>query len=136
MEFIPTRSQYQNIANARLSGIELQTRYQTERLAVLLTTVVQKVKIKTAGKPCRTLLQAKSASGSIMPWCKTNSRWGKRNPLSSTTSCAENHGVTYQGYTLTDLHATYAPLKGEWKNLRLDVAVENLFDKNTNRHSA
>src|SRR5699024_4833610 len=35
----------------------------------------------------------------------------------------------YPAYTLVDLTATYAPKQGEWENLRVDFAIENLFDK-------
>ncbi|WP_256594083.1 TonB-dependent receptor [Avibacterium gallinarum] len=40
-----------------------------------------------------------------------------------------SHNGHYPSYTLTDITASYAPQKGEWSNLRIDFAVENIFDK-------
>lgn len=130
MEFIPTRSQYQNIANARLSGIELQTRYQTERLAVFANYGSTKGKDKDSGESLSNIAASKIGFGVNYAVVQDKFTVGANvTRYQAQHRVPKNHGVTYQGYTLTDLHATYAPLKGEWKNLRLDVAVENLFDK-------
>ncbi len=40
----------------------------------------------------------------------------------------KTHAMTYPSYTLTDLKASYTP-SGEWRNLRLDMMIENVFDK-------
>ncbi|PRI78999.1 Heme/hemopexin utilization protein C precursor [Haemophilus influenzae] len=56
-----TYSQYQNIANARLSGIELQAQYQTERLTLFTNYGSTKGRDKDAAKLYQTLPQAKSA---------------------------------------------------------------------------
>lgn len=58
---LPTKSQYQNITNARLSGIELQAQYQTERLTLFTNYGSTKGKDKDSGEAYQTLPQAKSA---------------------------------------------------------------------------
>ncbi len=58
---LPTNSQYQNIANARLSGIELQAQYQTERLTLFTNYGSTKGRDKDSGEALSPLPQAKSA---------------------------------------------------------------------------
>lgn len=48
--FLPKNSQYQNITNARLSGIELQAQYQTERLTLFTNYGSTKGKDKDSGE--------------------------------------------------------------------------------------
>lgn len=130
MEFIPTRSQYQNIANARLSGIELQTQYQTDRLAVFVNYGSTKGKDKDSGEALSNIAATKIGFGVNYALVRDKFSVGaKVTRYNAQNRVPANHGMTYRGYTLTDIHATYAPLKGEWENLRLDFAVENLFDK-------
>ncbi|WP_044470995.1 TonB-dependent hemoglobin/transferrin/lactoferrin family receptor [Mannheimia massilioguelmaensis] len=124
------RSQYQNIKNARLSGIELQTQYQTDRLAVFANYGSTKGKDKDTGEALSNIAATKIGFGMNYALVKDKFTVGaKITRYNAQNRVPTNHGITYEGYTLTDLQATYAPLKGEWENLRLDVAVENLFDK-------
>ncbi|HHW7568569.1 TPA: TonB-dependent hemoglobin/transferrin/lactoferrin family receptor [Mannheimia haemolytica] len=130
MEVIPTRSQYRNVTNARLSGVELQTQYQTERVTFLANYGSTKGKDKDSGEALSNIAASKIGFGVNYAVVQDKFTVGANlTRYQAQHRVPKNHGVTYQGYTLTDLHATYAPLKGEWKNLRLDVAVENLFDK-------
>lgn len=129
-EVPPKLSQYQNIANARLSGIELQTQYQTDRLAVFANYGSTKGKDKDSGEALSNIAATKIGFGVNYALVKDKFSVGaKVTRYNAQNRVPTNHGMTYQGYTLTDIHATYAPLKGEWENLRLDFAVENLFDK-------
>lgn len=129
-EVPPKLSQYQNIANARLSGIELQTQYQTDRLAVFANYGSTKGKDKDSGEALSNIAATKIGFGVNYALVKDKFSVGaKVTRYNAQNRVPANHGMTYRGYTLTDIHATYAPLKGEWENLRLDFAVENLFDK-------
>lgn len=127
---LPTNSQYQNIANARLSGIELQAQYQTERLTLFTNYGSTKGKDKDSGEALSNIAANKIGVGVNYALVKDKFTVGATvTHYAAQRRVPKDHGVTYPSYILTDLRATYAPLKGEWKNLRLDFALENLFDR-------
>ncbi|PRK37618.1 Heme/hemopexin utilization protein C precursor [Haemophilus influenzae] len=129
-QLLPTRSQYQNIANARLSGIELQAQYQTERLTLFTNYGSTKGKDKDSGEALSNIAASKIGVGVNYALVKDKFTVGATvTHYAAQRRVPKDHGVTYPSYILTDLRATYAPLKGEWKNLRLDFALENLFDR-------
>lgn len=128
--FLPTNSQYQNITNARLSGIELQAQYQTERLTLFTNYGSTKGKDKDSGEALSNIAASKIGVGVNYALVKDKFTVGATvTHYAAQRRVPKDHSVTYPSYILTDLRATYAPLKGEWKNLRLDFALENLFDK-------
>lgn len=127
---LPTNSQFQNIANARLSGIELQAQYQTERLTLFTNYGSTKGRDKDSGKALSNIAASKIGVGADYALVKDKFTVGATiTHYVAQHRVPKDHGVTYPSYILTDLRATYAPLKGEWKNLRLDFALENLFDR-------
>lgn len=127
---LPTNSQYQNITNARLSGIELQAQYQTERLTLFTNYGSTKGKDKDSGEALSNIAASKIGVGVNYALVKDKFTVGATvTHYAAQRRVPKDHAVTYPSYILTDLRATYAPLKGEWKNLRLDFALENLFDR-------
>lgn len=127
---LPTKSQYQNITNARLSGIELQAQYQTERLTLFTNYGSTKGKDKDSGEALSNIAASKIGVGVNYALVKDKFTVGATiTHYAAQHRVPKDHAVTYPSYILTDLRATYAPLKGEWKNLRLDFALENLFDR-------
>lgn len=127
---LPTRSQYQNIANARLSGVELQAQYQTERLTLFTNYGSTKGRDKDSGEALSNIAASKIGVGADYALVKDKFTVGATiTHYAAQHQVPKDHAVTYPSYILTDLRATYAPLKGEWKNLRLDFALENLFDR-------
>lgn len=127
---LPTKSQYQNITNARLSGIELQAQYQTERLTLFTNYGSTKGKDKDSGEALSNIAASKIGVGVNYALVKDKFTVGETvTHYAAQHRVPKDHAVTYPSYILTDLRATYAPLKGEWKNLRLDFALENLFDR-------
>ena len=127
---LPTNSQYQNITNARLSGIELQAQYQTERLTLFANYGSTKGKDKDSGEALSNIAASKIGGGVNYALVKDKFTVGATvTHYAAQRRVPKDHSVTYPSYILTDLRATYAPLKGEWKNLRLDFALENLFDR-------
>lgn len=128
--FLPTKSQYQNITNARLSGIELQAQYQTERLTLFTNYGSTKGRDKDSGEALSNIAASKIGVGADYALVKDKFTVGATiTHYAAQHRVPKDHAVTYPSYILTDLRATYAPLKGEWKNLRLDFALENLFDR-------
>lgn len=127
---LPTKSQYQNMTNARLSGIELQAQYQTERLTLFTNYGSTKGRDKDSGEALSNIAASKIGVGADYALVKDKFTVGATiTHYAAQRRVPKDHGVTYPSYILTDLRATYAPLKGEWKNLRLDFALENLFDR-------
>lgn len=127
---LPKNSQYQNITNARLSGIELQAQYQTERLTLFTNYGSTKGKDKDSGEALSNIAASKIGVGVNYALVKDKFTVGATvTHYAAQRRVPKDHGVTYPSYILTDLRATYVPLKGEWKNLRLDFALENLFDR-------
>nr|AAQ10737.1 heme-hemopexin utilization protein C [Haemophilus influenzae] len=127
---LPKNSQYQNITNARLSGIELQAQYQTERLTLFTNYGSTKGKDKDSGEALSNIAASKIGVGVNYALVKDKFTVGATvTHYAAQRRVPKDHGVTYPSYILTDLRATYAPLKGEWKNPRLDFALENLFDR-------
>ncbi|HHF0506959.1 TPA: TonB-dependent hemoglobin/transferrin/lactoferrin family receptor [Haemophilus influenzae] len=127
---LPTKSQYQNITNARLSGIELQAQYQTERLTLFTNYGSTKGRDKDSGEALSNIAASKIGVGADYALVKDKFTVGATiTHYAAQRRVPKDHGVTYPSYILTDLRATYAPLKGEWKNQRLDFALENLFDR-------
>lgn len=127
---LPKNSQYQNITNARLSGIELQAQYQTERLTLFTNYGSTKGKDKDSGEALSNIAASKIGVGVNYALVKDKFTVGATiTHYAAQHRVPKDHAVTYPSYILTDLRATYAPLKGEWKNLRLDFALENLFDR-------
>ena len=127
---LPKNSQYQNIANARLSGIELQAQYQTERLTLFTNYGSTKGRDKDSGEALSNIAASKIGVGADYALVKDKFTVGATiTHYAAQHRVPKDHAVTYPSYILTDLRATYAPLKGEWKNLRLDFALENLFDR-------
>ncbi|PRI36955.1 Heme/hemopexin utilization protein C precursor [Haemophilus influenzae] len=129
-QLLPENSQYQNIANARLSGIELQAQYQTERLTLFTNYGSTKGRDKDSGEALSNIAASKIGVGADYALVKDKFTVGATiTHYAAQHRVPKDHAVTYPSYILTDLRATYAPLKGEWKNLRLDFALENLFDR-------
>lgn len=127
---LPENSQYQNIANARLSGVELQAQYQTERLTLFTNYGSTKGRDKDSGEALSNIAASKIGVGADYALVKDKFTVGATiTHYAAQHRVPKDHAVTYPSYILTDLRATYAPLKGEWKNLRLDFALENLFDR-------
>lgn len=127
---LPTKSQYQNITNARLSGVELQAQYQTERLTLFTNYGSTKGRDKDSGEALSNIAASKIGVGADYALVKDKFTVGATiTHYAAQRRVPKDHAVTYPSYILTDLRATYAPLKGEWKNLRLDFALENLFDR-------
>lgn len=117
---LPTKSQYQNITNARLSGIELQAQYQTERLTLFTNYGSTKGKDKDSGEALSNIAASKIGVGVNYALVKDKFTVGATvTHYAAQRRVPKDHGVTYPSYILTDLRATYAPLKGEWKNPRL-----------------
>ncbi|WP_301099857.1 TonB-dependent hemoglobin/transferrin/lactoferrin family receptor, partial [Otariodibacter sp.] len=127
---IPNRSQYRNVSKARLRGVEVEGSYQTDRLAIIAGYGLTRGKNKNTGEALDQigadkvslavnyeLLPEQLTVGSRVTHYAKQKRVPASNPL------------TYGSYTLADLTATYAPKNGMLKDLRVDFAIENLFDK-------
>ncbi|NBI42283.1 TonB-dependent hemoglobin/transferrin/lactoferrin family receptor [[Haemophilus] felis] len=126
---IPNVSQYQNVVNARLNGLELSAHYQTERLQLNAIYAQTRGQDKSSKEALQGIAADKLGFGINYELVKDKFNLGANITHYGTQKRVPKGFEHYKGYTLTNLHATYAPLKGEWENLRIDFAIENLFDK-------
>ncbi|QGM80311.1 TonB-dependent hemoglobin/transferrin/lactoferrin family receptor [Otariodibacter oris] len=129
-ETIPSRSQYKNINNARLRGVEVEGSYQTDRLAVIASYGLTRGKDKNTGEALQNIGADKVSLAVNYELLPDQLTVGSRvTHYAKQKRVPENYALTYGSYTLTDLTATYAPQNGMLKDLRVDFAIENLFDK-------
>ncbi|MGX2956674.1 TonB-dependent hemoglobin/transferrin/lactoferrin family receptor [Ursidibacter arcticus] len=126
---VPDRSQYINIDNARLKGIELEANYQTERLALSTAYSQIRGKNKTTNESLSNVNADKLSFAVNYALVKDKFNVGTTINRYFKQKRVPKDSQAYAGYTLVGLNATYAPLKGEWKDLRIDFAIDNLFDK-------
>ncbi|MFU2046615.1 TonB-dependent hemoglobin/transferrin/lactoferrin family receptor [Avibacterium gallinarum] len=122
--------QYRNVQNARLRGAELAAHYETPRWSTDLQYGVLRGKDRQTGEALENINADKivlAASYALVP--ETFTVGAKVRHYFAQKRVPTSHNGHYPSYTLTDITASYAPQKGEWSNLRIDFAVENLFDK-------
>ena len=82
-------SQYQNITNARLSGIELQAQYQTERLTLFTNYGSTKGKDKDSGEALSNIAASKIGVRGKLCFSKRQIHCGNdSNPLRCSTPSA------------------------------------------------
>ncbi len=127
---LPDRSQYRNVENARLRGFELESQYQYERLSLALGYAQTRGKDKNTHQPLSNIAADKFTFATDYELVKQKFNLGARvTHYAKQHRVPAEHGLQYGGYALLDFTASYAPLSGEWHNLRLDFAIENLLDK-------
>ncbi|MDH2925526.1 hemoglobin/transferrin/lactoferrin receptor protein [Nicoletella semolina] len=130
-------SQFKNVQNARLRGIEVESRYQTSRFGLTFSYAQTRGKDRSKQTHLANIAADKfnvSLNYAIVPEKFTVgtqvSYYATQDRVPQTENARHSTPVmAYPSYTLVGINANYAPLKGEWKNLRLDFAIENLFDK-------
>lgn len=128
--------QYVNIGKARLTGFEVATAYQTDRWNFGVNYGETRGKNLATGIDLDNVPAAKlgvSLDYVAIPNALTLGanvhRYASQRHVSKEYDRNFGDGTAFDGYTLTNIHATYAPKAGSLKNLRVDFAVDNLFDK-------
>ncbi|QIW15443.1 ligand-gated channel [Pasteurellaceae bacterium RH1A] len=122
-------SQYRNVADARLRGFELDAQYKLGALILASNYGQTHGKDKATGEALENIVANKLGFAVDYEVVKDKFNLGARVTRYWAQHRVSADHQTYAGYTLTDLTATFAPKAGEWKNIRLDLALENLFDK-------
>ncbi|VTU08609.1 TonB-dependent hemoglobin/transferrin/lactoferrin family receptor [Actinobacillus porcinus] len=128
-DMIPSLSQYRNVENARLTGFELEFAYQQERFALGLNYAQTKGKNRQTQEALSNIPANKlgfTIDYALVP--QTFMVGANITHYASQKRVPKTHAMTYPSYTLTDLKASYTP-SSEWRNLRLDMMIENVFDK-------
>lgn len=94
-----TYSQYQNIANARLSGIELQAQYQTERLTLFTNYGSTKGRDKDSGEALSNIAASKIGVGADYALVKDKFTVGATiTHYAAQHRVPKDHAVTYPSY--------------------------------------
>lgn len=127
---IPQIFQYRNVQNARLYGLELSTEYQTPIWSIYANYGMLRGKDRQTGEYLAHINADKVTVGGNYTVITDKFSVGARfNHYFAQRRLPSITKQQYSSYTLVDLTASYAPKQGDWQNLRIDVAVENLFDK-------
>lgn len=127
---IPQEFQYRNVKNARLRGIELNTAYQTPSWSLYANYGMLRGKDRQTGEALENINADRlTFGGNYVVVADKFSVGGRLSHYFAQKRLPSKTTREYPAYTLVDLTATYAPKQGEWENLRIDFAIENLFDK-------
>ncbi len=141
-------AQYVNIPKARIQGFELGTKYQTENLAVGVSygKMLGKVKETNPNNPflqglkegdpldnipaSRLILTAdyylipqELNLGTIVSY------YSHQDRVSTSYQRNWGDGTPFSSYVLAEVHTSYTPKAGRFKNLRIDFAIDNLLNQ-------
>ncbi|MGY6772464.1 TonB-dependent hemoglobin/transferrin/lactoferrin family receptor [Gallibacterium sp. ZY190522] len=127
---IPEIFQYRNVQNARLRGVEFSTEYQTPSWSLYANYGMLRGKDRQTGEALENINADRIiVGGNYAVVADKFSVGGRLSHYFAQKRLPSKTTQEYPAYTLVDLTATYAPKQGEWENLRVDFAIENLFDK-------
>lgn len=126
---IPNRSQYRNITDARLQGFELATQYQTEKVTVGVNYGQVRGKNKDTQQPLENIGADKLGFNLDYVVIPDSVKVGTRITHYFAQNRVPAGKPSYKGYSLTNIYASYVPTSKQWQNLRLDFAIDNLFNK-------
>lgn len=127
---IPQEFQYRNVQNARLRGVELSIAYQTPSWSLYANYGMLRGKDRQTGEALENINADRIiVGGNYAVVADKFSVGGRLSHYFAQKRLPSKTTREYPAYTLVDLTATYAPKQGEWENLRVDFAIENLFDK-------
>lgn len=126
---LPKDFQYRNVQNARLRGFEIEGRYKSDRWSSYISYGLLRAKNVQTNEYLNNINADKLIVGGEYSLVPTKFNIGAEIKHYFTQKRVPKNNEIYPGYTLVNLTATYAPESGEWNNLRIDFAIENLFDK-------
>ncbi len=141
-------AQYVNIPKARIQGFEIGTKYQTENLGVGISYGQTFGKI-TRTDPNNPFLRGLKEGDPLdnIPAGKLTvttdyyvipealnvgmvvSYYRHQDRVSNSYQRNWGDGTLFKSYILTEIHTTYAPKTGMFKDFRVDFAIDNLFDQ-------
>ena len=127
--FMPDLSQYRNIANARLRGFEIEGKYSFNNLSFALSYGQTRGKNKNSGEYLENINADKYSAAIDYALFANALKLGARISYYAKQDRVPKGYTSYPSYTLTDLTASFSPLSGSLKNIRIDLAIDNLFDK-------
>lgn len=127
--FMPDLSQYRNIANARLRGFEIEGKYSFNNLSFALSYGQTRGKNKNSGEYLENITADKYSAAIDYALFANALKLGARISYYAKQDRVPQDSPSYPSYTLTDLTASFSPLSGSLKNIRIDLAIDNLFDK-------
>lgn len=144
--------QYVNIPKARITGVELEANYSTDRLAVgvgfgrtkgIVTKTDKNNPFFCKKEKCYLgegdplddipatkltlamdyfILPSELKIGTII------SNYSAQRNISKSYIKNWSDGTPFDSYTLVEMHSAYYG-KGKWKNVTIDFAIDNLFDR-------
>ncbi len=142
------KAQYVNLPKARITGFEVGTHYRNDYVGLGVTygQMYGKVTETDSSNPYLKNIKvgdpldnipANKLSVSADYYFIPNvfnvgtivTYYRNQNRVSSTYETNWGDGTPFKHYTLTEIHTTYAPKEGTFKDLRIDFSIDNLFDQ-------
>jgi len=122
-------SQYVNVRNARLDGVEAELNYESTTLYTHMNFSAINGEDEATGAPVGILYPNRlHIDAGVYPMPSKAIRLGGRVTWADDFTEAEP-AERRDGYTVFDLYASYEPVSGVLEGFRLDFAVENVGDK-------
>lgn len=125
-----TTTQYVNVSNARLQGVELAARYRWQALETTLSYAQTEGKDRQSGQALQNIPARKWVADVGYHWFHDSLKTGATlRHYQTQDDLPANVTEPYPGYTLVDLYATWHPHLAALKDVQLDFAVDNLTDR-------
>jgi hemoglobin/transferrin/lactoferrin receptor protein len=122
-----------NIADARLSGTEVEAGYENRRVRVDLTFSTLDGENRDTGDKLGILTPPQVNLDTAVKLPEVDSTVGTRLRAADDFEKVNDPANERDGYVVNDLYATWAPQDGPLSGVRLDLGVDNVFDTNYSR---
>lgn len=123
-----------NVRNALLKGFELESNYEAKYGYVGLSYAETRGNNLTDGGALSNIQPEKWIVRAGLNWPANNVSLGWRGSIVGAQSRVPEEGTPTPGYTLHDIMLAWVPQSGQFKNMRVDVGVDNLTDVDFRRH--
>ncbi len=123
-----------NVRNALLKGFELESNYEAKYGYVGLSYAETRGNNLTDGGALSNIQPEKWIVRAGLNWPANNVSLGWRGSIVGAQNRVPDEGTPTPGYTLHDIMLAWVPQSGQFKNMRVDVGVDNLTDVDFRRH--
>jgi hemoglobin/transferrin/lactoferrin receptor protein len=131
-----TSTRYVNVGNAEISGVEAEARYDMTVAFTSLGASRTRGKDTQTGAPLSSIPPDKVTLLLGGRWTDADLEFGWRGSVFGSNRRVPEGGTPTSGYVLHDLFATWAPSDGLAEGTRIQLGVDNLFDKSYRPHLA
>lgn len=123
----------ENVASAKLWGTEVEGTYETSRVRVAVGLSSSNGQNEETGGSLGVLQPTQLATDTRLKLPEVDSVVGWRMLAAKEFDKVDDPAEIRDGYAVHGLYASWAPTGGPLQGLRLDLGVDNLFDKSYER---